>query len=115
MSLKELISSLIESVFTSKKSYIATQCLPNGNAVYQEFVDTQSSTTAPFSGWVRIQAHCSRLQGSTNGIFFTLTNQNEDWPCLSLPIQKGQTVNWNAQGLVEGNVGLWFIHNQTNE
>lgn len=113
--LKNLLKTLIESVFTNKKSYIATQCLPNGNAVYQKFTSTNSRTTAPFNGWVRIQARCNRLDGTANGVVFNLGNQNGAWPCFSLPIQKGQTVSWSVYDLVAGNVELWFIHNQTNE
>ena len=104
-----------ESLFTAKKGFIAEQSLPNGETVYQESSDLQGSTTIPFDGWCRIQAHCNYIQANSDGLFFTIGNQGNIYPCLSLPVRKGQTVAWDVQGLVDGSVSAWFVHNQSGQ
>ena len=89
MSLKDLISTLIETVFTNKKSYIASRCLPSWSNTLQTFAEQQWSTVVPYDGWARIQSHCNGLQASVvQNCVVTVNNQNDTWPSILLPVKK---------------------------
>lgn len=114
--LKNLLSTLIETVFTNKKSFIATQCLPSWSNTLQTFTEQQGSTVVPHDGWARIQSHCNSLQASiVQTCLVTVSNQNDTWPSIVFPVKKGEYIHWNVSENFQGEVSVWFIHNQTNE
>lgn len=114
--LKNLLRTLIESVFTNKKSYIASQCLPSWSNTLQTFTEQQGSTVVPYDGWARVQAHCDSLQASiVQTCLVTVSNQNDTWPSIVLPVKKGEYLQWNVSENFQGEVSVWFIQNQTNE
>ena len=116
MSLKDLISTLIETVFTNKKGFIATQCLPSWSNTLQTFTDQTGSTVVPYDGWARIQSHCNGLQANcVESCVVTVNNQNDTWPSILLPVTKGEYLHWNVLENFQGEVDIWFIRNQTNE
>ena len=113
--LKNLLSTLIETVFTNKKSYIATQCLPNGVSIMQSYYTQTGSVVVPFNGWARVQSQCNSMQASFNECLVTVNNQDTNWPSIILPVKKGETLRWNVLDGFISQVDVWFIHNQTNE
>ena len=113
--LKNLLSTLIETVFTNKKSFIASQCLPNGNVVEQTYSASTGTIVAPFDGWVRVQARCNGLQVDSYSCVATVNNQDQQWPSIVLPVRKGSNLLYNVINGLTGDVSVWFIHNQTNE
>ena len=113
--LKNLLSTLIESVFTSKKSYIATQCLPNGNNILQEHTESTKTVIVPYDGWARVQARCNGLQAESGTCTVTINNQHTQWPSVVLPVKKGANLAYVILDGLDGEVSIWFIHNQTNE
>lgn len=87
--LKNLLSTLIETVFTNKKSYIASQCLPSWSNTLQTFTEQQGSTVVPYDGLARIQSHCDTLNAYIVGpCSVTVANQNDRWPSVILPVKK---------------------------
>lgn len=113
--LKDLLRTLIESVFTNKKSYIASQCLPNGSVVHQTYSSSKGTIVVPFDGWVRVQAQCSGLQVDSYSCIATVNNQDQQWPSIILPVKKGSNLLYNVLNGFVDEVDIWFIHNQTNE
>ena len=113
--LKNLLSTLIETVFTNKKSYIAKQCLPNDNNILQELSQKEGAIVVPFDGWARIQAQCNALQAASCSCVATINNQNLQWPSIVLPVRKGTNLLYNVIDGFDGQVSIWFVHNQTNE
>lgn len=113
--LKNLLSTLIETVFTNKKSYIASQCLPNGSVVHQTYSSSKNTIVVPFDGWVRVQAHCNGLQVDSYSCIAIVNNQDQKWPSIVLPVKKGSNLLYNVLDGLTGEVSIWFIHNQTNE
>lgn len=113
--LKDLLQSLIESVFTNKKSYIASQCLPNGGVVEQTYSSSTGTIVVPFDGWVRVQAKCNGLQVDSYSCVAIVNNQDQQWPSIILPVKKGSNLLYNVIDGLTGDVSVWFIHNQTNE
>lgn len=109
MSLKDLISSLIESAFTSKKSFISNQAMPN-DSIYstQEFVSESSSeyvnTISPVTGYAtfwtndgsaegRLRAVMRTENGKTDGIASSIFRMTEATYSLFIPVVKGRTIN----------------------
>lgn len=113
--LKNLLSTLIETVFTNKKSYIASQCLPNGSVVHQTYSSSKGTIVVPFDGWVRVQAQCNGLQVDSYSCIAIVDNQDQKWPSIVLPAKKGTNLLYNVLNGLTGDVSVWFIHNQTNE
>lgn len=112
MSLKTLISSLIESVFTSKKSYISAQAFPQEANRIDISKQTGGNYTAPCDGYFGIYVQDDftfiDLYSENNGgrkTSFRVSNGNLSGSG-SIPIRKGDMVNWN--GNKEPNE-LWFI------
>ena len=113
--LKNLLKTLIEAVFTNKKSFIASQCLPNGSVVHQTYPSSTGTIVVPFDGWVRVQAQCNGLQVDSYSCIAIVDNQNQRWPSIILPVKKGSNLVYNVHDGLTGEVEIWFIHNQTNE
>lgn len=113
--LKNLLSTLIESVFTNKKRYIASRCLPNGGVVKQTYSSSTGTIVVPFDGWVRVQAKCNGLQVDSYSCIAIVNNQDQQWPSIVLPVSKGSNLVYNVLNGLTGDVSVWFIHNQTNE
>ena len=113
--LKNLLETFVEIVFANKKSYIAAQCLPNGNYITQESASAQGSIVIPFDGWARVQARCNGLQADSGGCVATVNYQNNQWPSIVLPARKGTQLAYSVIDGFSGSVSIWFIHNQTNQ
>ena len=110
MSLKTLISSLIESVFTSKKSYIAEQASIGANVQEMTITNSGQSFVAPCSGYAYVrfggltEVDKSYLNIQTNH----LTHQHdlsvvEYVNSIHVPIQKGEKVIVTFKGFTDPN------------
>ena len=113
--LKNLLQTWIEAVFTSKKSYIASQCLPNGICVYQTFTEQEKSLVVPFDGWVRVQAQCNALQAHSQECLITINKPDNTWPSIVLPVRKGATLSCTVLEGENNGLSVWFVHNLTGE
>ena len=105
----------IESFFTAKKSWIGEQSLPTMSGSLQTFNNQTGSVVSPVSGWARIQAQCVSLQASFGDCLITVTNQNNNWPSIILPVKKGATLAYSVLDGFGGEVSIWFIPNQASQ
>ena len=98
MSLKDLIRSLIESTFTSKKAYISNQAMPSSSITnYQYEEDSDQSFTSPNDGYLTIGG--SLVNGVSRcvmwgGIESTIASNEET--AAYVPMRKGQTVYFSV-------------------
>lgn len=112
MSLKDLISTLIESVFTSKKSYISAQAFPQEANRIDINKQTTGNYTAPCDGYFGIYVQDDftfiDLYSESNGsrkTTFRVSNGNLSGSG-TVPVRKGDRANWNGN---KEPSELWFI------
>lgn len=103
MSLKNLISTLIESAFTSKKPFIAQQSLPS--AVYSQvnvldISDQNLQIVCPCDGWARLGSDTSNSSTIVliSSSFETTISLDSGWLCQTIPIRKGSTLYYRITG-----------------
>lgn len=109
MSLKTLISSLIESVFTSKKSFISNQAMPNEqSSVITHSFSESTNFVAPSDGYVCLIVENSnntwyRLSLIDNAIHYLLnTNTGSYFGSGWFAVKKGATIQATLQSGVSG-------------
>lgn len=119
MSLKDLISTLIESAFTNKKGFIADNASPATSEIdiSSNFSSSVSSWatvgtyTAPSSGWVVVS--CQQAESWAASTISTSVNNSDvvngnTFPIVrSVPVAKGQTATVMGNGL--SNITVKFI------
>lgn len=102
-----------ESLFTSKKAYIAQQSLPNT----QESVitvpndDTTHTTVSPIDGWACMNSNdgnVDNFQLFTNEIHSLISLPGTFWFRGFIPVKKGDVVNYRCSGSSSGAI-LRFI------
>ena len=115
--LKNLLETLIESIFTFRKGWIAEQSLPVVSGSFQTKASQSGSTVSPVNGWARVQAQCNSLQAASGGgdCLVTVDNQNNNWPSIILPVKKGATLVYSVLNGFNGEVSIWFIPNQASQ
>lgn len=113
MSLKDLISTLIESAFTSKKSFIAKQSLSSGAIVSQTTLspaNEERTAVAPCDGFAVISStefKVTNIQANCKGISSTYANPSgETFAVMWVPVSKGETLTYFLSG---ASGGLRFI------
>lgn len=111
MSLKDLISTLIESAFTFKKSFIAEQPFPSTSHI--EIISSDNTEqvdyVAPDSGYVEVSTKYVNESGSlqlwdlTSNLAYQTYKQNEDVRLkFYIPVKKGETVRKSGPLTVDG-------------
>ena len=110
--LKDLLQSLIESVFTSKKSYISAQAFPQEANRIDISKKTSGYYTAPCDGYFGIFVQDDftfiDLYSENNGgrkTSFRVSNGNLS-SSGSIPVRKGDRAQWNGN---KEPSELWFI------
>ena len=99
MSLKTLISSLIESVFTSKKSFISNQSMPSSTVTdYVYTTPTDQQFTAPNDGYLTIGASVGEGDWSRCVLWGGIESVSaaEEQTSAYVPMRKGQTVYFSV-------------------
>lgn len=99
MSLKTLISSLIESVFTSKKSFISNQSMPSSTVTdYEYTTPTDQHFTAPNDGYLTIGASVGEGNWSRCVMWggIEAVSAAEEPTAAYVPVLKGQTVYFSV-------------------
>ena len=107
MSLKDLIRTLIESAFTSKKAYISNQSMPQSAVSYTYYTgnDTaQKSYVAVSDGYVSVIA----VSSSGNNELYAGSGNLNNGSCATtlgwgvrtfVPVHKGQQFNVYGSGM----------------
>lgn len=105
MSLKDLISSLIEAVFGSKKAFISNQAMPNvaSHITLANNVGNETEFVAPSNGYVCLQGQSNAV----NNELYLVSNElrSSSWGVngwgvrVFLPIGKGQSFKASSNGL----------------
>lgn len=105
MSLKDLISSLIEAVFGSKKAFISNQAMPNvaSHITLANNVGNETEFVAPSNGYVCLQGQSNAV----NNELYLVSNELRSSSCgvngwgvrVFLPIGKGQSFKASSNGL----------------
>lgn len=93
-----------ESLFTSKKTYIAQQSLPMTSGYSDQIIPDSTGTSdvvAPCDGWVNLIS--STLNGQnyqlyTEGAQFLLAGNFNCWYRASIPVKKGDVVHVHSEG-----------------
>lgn len=121
MNLKTLISSLIESVFTSKKSFISNQAMPDDNLI----VDIQQNTSgditefiAPYDGYAMVRASTKQTGSIGLGIYsgneayqttMTVQSNTGQLNALLKPVSKGSVVRLHVYRANLNSISMKFI------
>ena len=104
MSLKDLISSLIEAVFGSKKVFIAQQSLPSVVYSQVDVPDTYNQNLqmiCPCDGWARLGAKtgdANTIVLNSSSVETTINLGVPGWLCQTVPIRKGSTIYYRITG-----------------
>ena len=105
MSLKDLISTLIEAVFGSKKAFISNQAMPNvaSHITLANNVGNETEFVAPSNGYVCLQGQSNAVN---NELFLTSNElRSSSWGVngwgvrVFLPIGKGQSFKAASNGV----------------
>lgn len=111
--LKDLLQSLIESVFTSKKSYISAQAFPStGDRIALTNGSTEYQYVAPSDGYFAVYMQNSNFADiyTTRGDNFSRKtswrSSNSTWSSGTIPVTKGDIVHYNSN--VAPNE-MWFM------
>lgn len=107
MSLKDLITALIEAVFSSKKAFIAQQSLPNTqeSAITVPNDSTVRTTVSPIDGWACMNSNdgnVANFQLFTNEIHSLISSPTPLWFRGFIPVKKGDTVNYRCSSSGSG-------------
>lgn len=110
--LKDLLQSLIESVFTSKKGYISAQAFPQEESRIELSKKNGGNYTAPCDGYFGIYVQDDftfiDLYSESNGgrkTSFRVSNGNLSGS-VTIPVRKGDRAQWNGN---KEPSELWFI------
>lgn len=110
--LKNLLSTLIEAVFTNKKSYISAQAFPQEANRIEISKQTAGYYTAPCDGYfgifVQDEYTFVDLYSENNGgrkTSFRVSNGNLS-SSGTIPVRKGDRAQWNGN---KEPSELWFI------
>ena len=104
MSLIDKLRDWGESLFTSKKTYIAQQSLPISVGYSDQIIPDGTETvdvTAPCDGWVNLISESlngRNYQLYTEGAQFLLAGNFNCWYRASIPVKKGDVVHVHSEG-----------------
>ena len=104
MSLKDLISTLIESAFGSKKVFISQQSLPSVVYSQVDVPDTYNQNQqmiCPCDGWARLGAKtgdANTIVLNSSSVETTINLGVPGWLCQAVPIRKGSTIYYRITG-----------------
>lgn len=104
MSLKDLISSLIEAVFGSKKAFISNQAMPNvaSHITLANNVGNETEFVAPSNGYVCLQGQSNAVNNELSLVSNELRSSSwgvNGWGVrIFLPIGKGQSFKAASNG-----------------
>ncbi len=92
-----------ESLFTSKKAYIAQQSLPNTqeSSITVPNDDTTHATVSPIDGWACMRSddgNVKNFQLFTNEIHSVISLSTPYWFRGFIPVKKGDVVNYRCFG-----------------
>lgn len=92
-----------ESLFTSKKAYIAQQSLPNAkeSEITVPSDDTTRTTVSPIDGWACMISNDGKVvnfQLFTNEVHSVIALTTPYWFRGFIPVKKGDTVNYRCSG-----------------
>lgn len=90
-----------ESLFTSKKAYIAQQSLPNTqqSEITVPNDDTTHETVSPIDGWacmISNDGNVENFQLYTNEIHSVISSSTPCWFRGFIPVKKGDVVNYRC-------------------
>lgn len=112
MSLKDLIRTLIESAFTSKKSFISAQAFPNATKRITIGLKASGSYTAPSDGFFGVYTDGSfeyldiyLAKNEVRRISARISNGTNSGS-NTIPVSKGETVNWSCNKVLNE---IWFV------
>ena len=104
MSLIDKLRDWGESLFTSKKTYIAQQSLPMSVGYSDQIIPDGTETvdvTAPCDGWVNLisgSLNGKNYQLYTEGAQFFLAGNFNCWYRATIPVKKGDVVHVHSEG-----------------
>lgn len=103
-----------ESLFTSKKAYIAQQSLPNAqeSVITVPNESTEYTTVSPIDGWacmISNDGNLGNFQLFTNEIHSVISVPTPFWFRGFIPVKKGDTVNYRCSGSGSTGGKLSFI------
>lgn len=104
MILKDLISTLIESAFGSKKVFISQQSLPSVVYSQVDVPDTYNQNLqmiCPCDGWARLGAKtgdANTIVLNSSSVETTINLGVPGWLCQTVPIRKGSTIYYRITG-----------------
>lgn len=104
MSLKDLISTLIEAVFGSKKAFISNQAMPNvaSHITLANNVGNETEFVAPSNGYVCLQGQSNAVNNELSLVSNELRSSSwgvNGWGVrIFLPIGKGQSFKAASNG-----------------
>lgn len=92
-----------ESLFTSKKAFIAQQSLPNTkvSVITVPNDDTTHATVSPIDGWacmISNDGNADNFQLFTNETHSLIALTGRFWFRGFIPVKKGDTVNYRCSG-----------------